>query len=124
MAAGSGNGLAFCCGIAVDGLKHCWLPGWGDLSRERSLQKLTVVGDSLENYPGFASNKDVAFPFLRMRSSNCAKKPKKRMAQPIWLKLDEIARTVGRIYGDVGPDWTIAAFRLSEMGYELSSGQD
>jgi hypothetical protein len=61
-----------------------------------------LLDDSLENCRRFASNKDVAFPFLRVRSSNCAKKrKKKRMAQPTWLKLDEIARTLGRICGGV-----------------------
>jgi hypothetical protein len=48
-----------------------------------------IVDDSLENCHRFASNKDVVFPCLCVRSSNCAKKA--RMAQPIWLKLDEIA---------------------------------
>ena len=73
----------------------------GSVSRERSLQKITilVVDDSLENCRRFASNNDVVFPCLRVRSSNCAKKA--RMAQPIWLKLDEIAGTLGRIYGAV-----------------------
>jgi hypothetical protein len=33
-----------------------------------------------------------------------AQKAKKRMTQPIWLKLDEIAGTLGTIYGDVGLD--------------------
>jgi len=70
-------------------------------SRERSLQKITilVVDDSLENCHRFASNNDVVLPCLRVRTSNCAKKA--RMAQPIWLKLDEIAGTLGRIYGAV-----------------------
>jgi hypothetical protein len=40
------------------------LDGW--FSRERSLQKNALVGDSLENCPGLASNKDVGFPFLRV----------------------------------------------------------
>jgi hypothetical protein len=73
----------------------------GGVSRERSLQKITilVVDDSLENCHRFASNNDVVLPCLRVRSSNCAKKA--RMAQPIWLKLDEIAGTLGRIYGAV-----------------------
>jgi hypothetical protein len=61
-----------------------------------------LLGTVLKNYPGFASNKVVAFPFLGARSSNCAKTQKKRKAQPIWLKRDEIARNVGRIYGDAG----------------------
>src|SRR5882762_6847285 len=70
-------------------------------SRERSLQKIIilVVDDSLENCHRFASNNDVVLPCLRVRSSNCAKKA--RMAQPIWLKLDEIAGTLGGIYGAV-----------------------
>ena len=73
----------------------------GGVSRERSLQKITilVVDDTLENCHRFASNNDVVLPCLRVRSSNCAKKA--RMAQPIWLKLDEIAGTLGRIYGAV-----------------------
>src|SRR5882672_2607492 len=70
-------------------------------SRERSLQKIIilVVDDSLENCHRFASNNDVVLPCLRVRSSNCAKKA--RMAQPIWLKLDEFAGTLARIYGAV-----------------------
>ena len=72
----------------------------GGVSRERSLQKtILVVDDSLENCHRFASNNDVVLPCLRVRISNCAKKV--RMAQPIWLKLDEIAGTLGRIYGAV-----------------------
>ena len=73
----------------------------GGVSRERSLQKITilVVDDNLENCHRFASNNDVVLPCLRVRSSNCAKKA--RMAQPIWLKLDEIAGTLARIYGAV-----------------------
>jgi hypothetical protein len=56
------------------------------VSRERSLQKFAIVADTLENCPGFASNKDVGFPCLRVRKFNCA-----NHGQPIWLKLDEIA---------------------------------
>jgi hypothetical protein len=36
-------------------------------------KKLLLLATVLENCPGFASNKDVAFPFRRMRGWNCAK---------------------------------------------------
>jgi len=110
-----GNRLGFSCGTAVNGLKQSLAPWMGGVSRERSLQKITilVVDDSLENCHRFASNNDVVLPCLRVRISNCAKKSahgaanlncakKVRMAQPIWLKLDEIAGTLGGIYGAVG----------------------
>jgi hypothetical protein len=58
-------------------------------SRERSLLKI------LQDYRGFASNKDVAFSFLRLPSSNCCKNEKNAHDEPIWLKLDETAGTVG-----------------------------
>jgi hypothetical protein len=66
-------------------------------------KKISVVGGSLENYPGFASNKDVTFSFLRVRSSSSANS-KKSTAQPIWLKPDEIAGTLGRICGGIELD--------------------
>src|ERR1700704_1466244 len=34
-------------------------------------KKLLLLATVLEICPGFASNKNVAFPFLRLRSSNC-----------------------------------------------------
>ena len=62
----------------------------------------------MEHCPGLASNKDVAFSnkdvafsFLRVRGSNCARTQQKAHREPIWLKLDEIAGTLGRIYGAV-----------------------
>jgi hypothetical protein len=45
----------------------------GGFYRERSLQKIILLDDSLEKCRPFASNKDVAFLFLRLRSANCSK---------------------------------------------------
>jgi len=71
-------------------------------------KNFAIVADTLENCPSFASNKDVGFPCLRVRSSNCA-----NHGQPIWLKLDEIAGTLGRIYG-CGRDGSVATSPFAE----------
>jgi hypothetical protein len=53
----------------------------GVVSPKNAASKNTLVGDSLENCPDLASNKDVGFLFLGVRVSNCAKSAQ---AQQIW----------------------------------------
>jgi hypothetical protein len=87
------------------------LDGWF-LQRAQPPQN-TLVGDSLENCPGLASNKDVGFLFLDVRV-RIAQKTRRR--SKFGVKLDEIVRTVGRICGGVALDQTIAPSKLTSIG--------
>jgi putative oxidoreductase len=86
-------------GTALIGHRYWTITGADRVaSMDGFYKNLSIMGGFLLLYIN-ASNNDVVLPCLRVRSSNCAKKA--RMAQPIWLKLDEIAGTLGRIYGAV-----------------------
>jgi hypothetical protein len=61
-------------------------------------KKLLLLTTDLENCPGFASNKDVAFPFLRLRSSNCATTQKKAHGTP---SLTKSRAPLAEFYGGV-----------------------
>jgi hypothetical protein len=72
----SGNRLGFSCGTVVGDLKHYRLPGWVVSPESAASKTIIRLDDSLEKCRRLASNKDVAFLFLRLRSANCSKSKK------------------------------------------------